>query len=321
MNTSYLPPMDGKKQERFVYCLTFSNGKCYVGVSKDPKHRLTEHLQRSIKMPELPISQAIAEMGMPELQILAVADNEQDGFDFEEFFISSLNTQVPNGYNFTSGGKGVRGLPEEIRIANGKKIAELYKTDENFREKMRAIFIANGPRISESNKRFYATEAGQECLKNRTGSEWLKNLTIANQRPKSEETLAKMKESTTDLWTTEEYRSKVNAAREAKQTQLRQENPEWVRQKKERMAETMRAKWADPEFAEKMKSRRPAPKLTPEQIKSRAEKAKKTLRAKWPPEKIELFEIAEKEGWSISKRTRIWKSMLLEGLKSESPQK
>ena len=59
MNTNYLPPMDGKKQERFVYCLTFSNGKCYVGVSKRPNKRLGPRACRSIKMPELPISQAM----------------------------------------------------------------------------------------------------------------------------------------------------------------------------------------------------------------------------------------------------------------------
>ena len=127
MNTNYLPQTDGKKQERFVYCLTFSNSKCYVGVSKDPNHRLTEHLQRSVKMPELPISQAIAEMGMPEMKVLAVADNEQDGFDFEEFFISSLNTQIPNGYNVTIGGKGARGLPEATRIATGKNLQNCIK--------------------------------------------------------------------------------------------------------------------------------------------------------------------------------------------------
>lgn len=272
-------------------------------------------------MPELPISQAIAEMGMPELQILAVADNEQDGFNFEEFFISSLNTQVPNGYNVTIGGKGARGLPEEIRIANGKKLAELYKTDENFREKMRAIFAENGPRISESNKKFYASEKGQEWLKNRTNSEWLQNVTEANKRPRSEEYAEKQRVYRKEAWQTEEYRNKVNAAREAKQAQLRQENPEWVRQKKARMAESMRAKWADPDFAEKMKARARPPKPTPEQVAVRVAKAKANLRATWPPEKIELFEIAEKEGWSISKRTRIWKSMLLEGLKSENQQK
>lgn len=272
-------------------------------------------------MPELPISQAIAEMGMPEIKILAVADNEQDGFDFEEFFISSLNTQVPNGYNVTSGGKGARGLPNEIRIANGKKRAELFRTDESFREKMRAIFAENGPRISESNKKFYASEKGQEWLKNRTNSEWLHNVTIANQQPRSEEYTEKQREIRKAAWQDDEYRNKVNAAREAKQAQLRQENPEWVRQKKEKMAESMRAKWADPEFAEKMKNRRPAPKLTEEQIIARSKKIRATMRAKWPPEKVELFEIAEKEGWSISKRTRIWKSMLLAGLKSENQQK
>lgn len=321
MNTNYLPPMDGKKQERFVYCLTFSNSKCYVGVSKDPNHRLTEHLQRSVKMPELPISQAIAEMGMPEMKVLAVADNEQDGFDFEEFFISSLNTQIPNGYNVTIGGKGARGLPEATRIATGKKLAELHKTDQAFHERMMAIYIENGPRISESNKKFYATEAGQECLKNRTGSEWLKNITIANQKPKSEETLEKMKESTTDLWNTEEYRTKVNAAREAKQAQLRQENPEWVRQKKERMAESMRAKWADPEFAEKMKGRKRPRKPTPEQMIERIKTFKANVRKNWTPEKIALYELAEKENWSQSKRDRALKKLILQGLKNESQQK
>lgn len=272
-------------------------------------------------MPELPISQAIAEMGMPELKILAVADNEQDGFDFEEFFISSLNTQVPNGYNVTIGGKGARGLPDEIRIANGKKRAELFRTNESFREKMRAIFAENGPRISESNKKFYASEKGQEWLKNRTNSEWLQNVTEANKRPKSEETLEKHAEITAELWKTDEYRDKVNAAREAKQAQLRQENPEWVRQKKERMAESMRAKWADPEFAEKMKARTRPPKPTPEQVAARVAKAKANLRATWPQEKIEIYETAEKEGWSPSKRANVLRKWLLKVAKEESQPK
>lgn len=272
-------------------------------------------------MPELPISQAIAEMGMPELKILAVADNEQDGFDFEEFFISSLNTQVPNGYNVTIGGKGARGLPEEMRMANGKKLAELYKTDEVFREKMHAIFIENGPRISDSNKKFYASEKGQEWLKSRTNSEWLKNITEANKKPRSEETIEKMKENSIQNWQDEEYRNKVNAAREAKQAQLRQENPEWVRQKKERMAESMRAKWADPEFAEKMKTRARPPKPTPEQVAARVAKAKANLRATWPQEKIEIYETAEKEGWSPSKRANVLRKWLSKVAKDENPQK
>lgn len=321
MDTNYSHQTDGKKQKKFVYCLTFSDGKCYVGTSKHPNQRMREHLSRSIKMPGLPISQAICEMGMPEMKILAVADSEEEGFEFEEFFINSLNTQVPNGYNLTTGGKGVKGLPEDVRIAAGKRLAELFRTDEAFREKMRAIFIENGPKISESNKRFYATEAGQECLKNRTGSEWLENVTAANQRPKSEETRRKVSESTTSLWQTEEYRNKVNAARESKQAQLRQENPEWVKKKAEKMSESMKAKWADPEFAAKMKkSQRPA-KMTQEQIAARAAKAKATKRANWPPEKIALFELAEKEGWSNSKRTKRWKAMSLAALKTENQQK
>ena len=272
-------------------------------------------------MPELPISQAIAEMGMPEIKILAVASNEQDGFDFEEFFISSLNTRTPNGYNVTIGGKGVRGLPDEIRIANGKRLAELYKTDESFREKMRTIFINNGPKISESNKRFYATEAGKECMRNRTNSEWLQNVTEANKKPRSEETIEKMKENSIENWQDEEYRNKVNAAREAKQAQLRQENPEWVRQKAEKAAESMKAKWADPEFAAKMKNRKRPPKATPEQIAKRVQKFKQNARKDWPAEKIEIYETAEKEGWSPSKRANVLRKWLSKLSKSENQQK
>lgn len=278
-------------------------------------------MQRSIKMPELPISQAIYEMGMPEMKILAVADNEQEGFDFEEFFIKALNTQVPDGYNVTQGGKGTRGLPEETRIAAGKKHAELFRTDKDFREKMRAIFIENGPRISESNKKFYATEAGKECLKNRTGSEWRHNVTIANQQPRSEEYTEKQREIRKAAWQDDEYRNKVNAAREAKQAQLRQENPEWVRQKKEKMAESMRAKWADPEFAEKMKDRKRPRKPTPEQMIERIKTFKANVRKNWTPEKIALYELAEKENWSQSKRDRALKKLISQGSKSENPQK
>ena len=130
-----------------------------------------------------------------------------------------------------------------------------------------------------------------------------------------------MKESTTDLWNTEEYRTKVNAAREAKQAQLRQENPEWVRQKKERMAESMRAKWADPEFAEKMKGRKRPRKPTPEQMIERIKNIQGECAQKTDSGKNSSYELAEKENWSQSKRDRALKKLILQGLKNESQQK
>lgn len=57
-------------------------------------------------------------------------------------------------------------------------------------------------------------------------------------------------------WEDPAYRAKVNAAREARQAELRSD-PEWRARRAAKCAEAMRRKWNDPDYLAKMAARKP----------------------------------------------------------------
>jgi hypothetical protein len=168
--------------------------------------------------------------------------------------ITQFNSISPNGYNMTQGGEGVTARAPEVL----KRMSEMGKAryqNPEYAAKMKIKTKDSGPKGAITRKAFYASWKGQIWLAARSKSDWLKNITIARQQPKTAEQTAIMVVAAKKVWRDPVHREKVNAAREAAQALLRQ-NPEWVAAKKAKMALAMKAKWQDPEYLAKMAKRR-----------------------------------------------------------------
>lgn len=261
MTTKCLPQTGGKQRKNFVYLLTFQSGKSYVGVSSNPHRRLKEHWSRA-QEGTYALSYALKKYGEPQLRILAETRTKEEAFALEIKFIAEMKTLAPNGYNMTKGGEGVV-LTQEQYKEQGQRYSEMLKTNPDAKNRRLQAAQKAGPKVSKANKDFYATPEGQQTLKNRTNSAWLKNVTAANQTPKTAAQKAAISTANKENWQNADYRNKVNQAREKAQAELRSNNPDWVLKKAQKMSNSMKEKWSDPSYQAKMKTR-PAPILSAE---------------------------------------------------------
>lgn len=257
MGIKSLQDQGGEKSKVFVYCLTFTSGKCYVGVTGKPQHRLRQHQSRSDMGAEYALNNAWRKYGEPKMTILAETSDHAAAFLMEKHFIKTMKTKAPHGYNMTDGGEGVVGRTEESLKNQGRRWKKRYAEDAPFREKIKASAVKAGPKVSAANKRFYATPEGQELLKKRTNSAWRENIAAANKRPKTPEQKQAMRDATKAKWKDPEYRRKVNLARDAKQAALQASDPQWVAKRKEARSKSMKERWKDPAYLEKMMDRKP----------------------------------------------------------------
>jgi len=287
--------MDGKEQKNYVYLLTFASGKSYVGVSNNPKRRLMEHWSRS-EAGTYALSYALKKYGNPQMRILAETQTKLEAFALEIKFIAEMNTLAPNGYNMTKGGEGAD-LPPERYTEMGKRYSEMLRINPDAMQRRLQAAKSAGPKVSNANKKFYATDAGKECIRKRSQSSWKENVTKANQQPKTQASLQKASILLKEKWQDEEYRAQVNSTREQAQATLRATNPQWVQAKAEKMSESMKKKWSEPEFRERMKTR-PAPVLSPESRKQAQAKQKQF----WTEEQRAIA--AEKTRLSWEKRRK-----------------
>jgi hypothetical protein len=87
----------------FLYALTFSNAKQYIGITSNaPSHRFKQHKRRS-KHGNTALYAAWRTHGEPTMRVLAIVE-ERDLAATEIKAISILNTRCPNGYNVSFGG-------------------------------------------------------------------------------------------------------------------------------------------------------------------------------------------------------------------------
>ena len=150
---------------------------------------------------------------------------------------------------------------------------------------------------------FWRSEKGQTKIKARSNSSWKANIIAANQRPKSETTIARMAQSAKNVWQSEAHRVKVNAAREKKQAELRATNPIWVQSRKEKASLAMKAKWENLEYLAKMKARKP-PVLSAE---SRAKAVAGRLKAMTPETRASASE-KMRQSWAKRKELALGQS-------------
>lgn len=252
MNTEYLRRPGGLPRAVYVYLLTFPNGKCYVGITRDMKKRLREHIRNSTEKRNAALFNAIRKHGIPKMDAIAVVPTYEEAFAMEKAKIGELGTLAPGGYNMTEGGDGAVGIPSDVRKRAAAKRRQTVSRPD-IRVRLLASAKAAGPKVSAANKIFYSTAEGRAVMERRSRSTWLSKVTAANRKPTTDQKRAKMSAAMESNWNDPEYREKVNAAREARQAELRA-NPEWVAHRRAAMAAAMKAKWADPAFRAKMKA-------------------------------------------------------------------
>jgi len=106
----------------FIYCLEFSNGKKYVGLTtKTVDSRYAEH-KSSSKYQNQAIYHAWRKYGDPSVSTLAEVGNDIL-HDEEIRFIAEAGSLAPGGYNMTTGGDISPSLMPEVR----KKISQALK--------------------------------------------------------------------------------------------------------------------------------------------------------------------------------------------------
>ena len=93
-----------------VDVIKVSNGKSYVGVTRDVELRITAHLKADSY-----IGRAMRKHGFA-YSVLYSGDKKVC-LQTEVQFIAQLGTKYPHGYNLTDGGEGVVGETDEVREA------------------------------------------------------------------------------------------------------------------------------------------------------------------------------------------------------------
>lgn len=95
----------------YVYCITNSiNGMKYVGMTSRTIEESKEYYGSGVY-----ITRAVKKLGKQHFkkQFIEVCDNIEDLREREKYWIKTLNTKKPYGYNLTDGGEGVVNLDEE----------------------------------------------------------------------------------------------------------------------------------------------------------------------------------------------------------------
>lgn len=140
----------------FVYALKCKlNGKCYVGQTSLPlKKRLSEHrrLARTAHARgKSVIHHAIAKYGWDgfEVEVLDRPTSPELLDLSETFWIKTLNSVVPSGYNLDSGGHALKRLSPQTRAKiSAKKIGKKHSTET----RLRMIKAASGRRLTTSHR-------------------------------------------------------------------------------------------------------------------------------------------------------------------------
>lgn len=102
----------------FIYLLTFSNGKQYVGkTERSIRERMREHAADDKSV----VGRAWSKYGKPQIEIIWSGPADMLA-DREVFFIKELATRYPRGYNRTDGGDGCRGI--RFTAESRRKIGE-----------------------------------------------------------------------------------------------------------------------------------------------------------------------------------------------------
>jgi len=156
-----VPPVIG------IYCITQrTSGKVYVGQSIDVHKRISRHKNPKRKNHHA-IGLAILKYGVEEFDFEVIETCRRDDLNIREvYWINTLGTMSPYGYNLNGGGGAATSVSEETRA----KMVESWKSrkpaSDETREKIRLAGVgrvhseASKSKISAANKGRASTGKG-----------------------------------------------------------------------------------------------------------------------------------------------------------------
>lgn len=116
-----------------IYKITnLINGKLYIGQTKNSLNERWELHKRDFEIgrkAKYPLYCAFAKYGLENFTVEVIHDNIDTFEDldyWEKYYIKTLNTKSPNGYNLTDGGQGIHGYhhTEETKRIIGEKVKQ-----------------------------------------------------------------------------------------------------------------------------------------------------------------------------------------------------
>lgn len=236
----------------YLYSVTnVIDGMMYFGITKHPEKRFKEHERQSSSKSKSFLRNAIQKHGISNFVFkVLVAGSRQYCMELEAKVVREYNTVTPNGYNICGGGIGPVAVLQGVHHPwYGKKFSQEHrdkignahkgaKKSEAFKLKLRELYT--GRPISEEQK--------AKISKTLTG------------RKHSDEYKQKMSLALKGRIITEEHRKNMSIAQvgkkhtaEAKQkmSAYRKAHPNTAEQYT-KQSQTLKERWADPEFREMM---------------------------------------------------------------------
>lgn len=108
------------------------NQKQYVGRTVNFKGRKNTHFKLSgDETPETYFHKALKKYGKDNFKWICVEYPIEELNEMEMFWIKTLNTKAPNGYNLTDGGEGIFNPCEETRLKMSKTRTGMYEGEKN----------------------------------------------------------------------------------------------------------------------------------------------------------------------------------------------
>ena len=213
----------------YLYKITdATNGREYIGVSKDPNKRFRKHCDKPTDNRRSILANAIQAHGKDKfsMQILCKSTAEYC-YEMEAKLIEGYKTRTPSGYNITAGGLGYTGFRGPAHHKYGKR------NSPELNEHMRQLFLGR-PIPEEQKAKISATLTGRKA------------------KP---ETLAKMsatrkgcKQSEQHVQARTGWKMPEEAKEKIRQSRLGKRNYVATPDENKAQSDRLKAKWADPEF-------------------------------------------------------------------------
>lgn len=202
------------------------NGKQYVGQTVNFKVRECSWKSRQIYSGGI-IDRARAKYGVENFKtdVLRECQTQEELDYWEQYYIKTLNTKVPNGYNLTDGGGGTSGY--ELTEEHKRKLSESHKGMKASEEARQKMSLAHSGDKNIMFGRTHTKEARDKIRNSKLGKkghiqteETKKKISETHKgnknpnfgKPLSDETKAKLSASMKGRKTSEETRRKMSEA-------------------------------------------------------------------------------------------------------------
>lgn len=213
----------------YLYQLTFSNGKAYIGQTvRNMNVRMAQHRTAANRGSNLPVHNAWRKYGEPSVSILLECDCVEQLHQAEIDMIRDCGSLVPNGYNLGLGGETAPSKTPQVAAkiaakAKGRKIADTSSMSEAVRIKWQnedyRQKVSDGLKASwDDDKRQEASVRAKKMWATRKANGWVmpdSTKEKLSQKTRSDETKAKMSASAKarkDRKHSPETRAKIAAA-------------------------------------------------------------------------------------------------------------